>query len=145
MRVLIIGSLAGELGQAARIAITRGAKLEQADNTDAALAWLRADARVDLVLCDIIHDVGTVVRALTAERMAVPVVACGTGDDPDAAARAIRDGAREFLPLPPDPDLIAAILQAAAGETHAMVVRDATMQATVGRAEQVAKSEASGT
>jgi two-component system, response regulator FlrC len=143
MRVLIIGSLAGELGQAARIAITRGAKLEQADNTDAALAWLRADARVDLVLCDIIHDVGTVVRALTAERMAVPVVACGTGDDPDAAARAIRDGAREFLPLPPDPDLIAAILQAAAGETHAMVVRDATMQATVGRAEQVAKSEAS--
>jgi DNA-binding NtrC family response regulator len=75
--------------------------------------------------------------------MAVPVVACGTGDDPDAAARAIRDGAREFLPLPPDPDLIAAILQAAAGETHAMVVRDATMQATVGRAEQVAKSEAS--
>ena len=143
MRVLIIGSLAGELGQAARIAITRGAKLEQADNTDAALAWLRADARVDLVLCDIIHDVGTVVRALTAERMAVPVVACGMGDDPDAAARAIRDGAREFLPLPPDPNLIAAILQAAAGETHAMVVRDATMQATVGRAEQVAKSEAS--
>jgi two-component system, response regulator FlrC len=75
--------------------------------------------------------------------MAVPVVACGTGDDPDSAARAIRDGAREFLPLPPDPDLIAAILQAAAGETHAMVVRDAVMQATVGRADQVAKSEAS--
>ena len=36
---------------------------------------------------------------------------------PEAAARAIRDGAREFLPLPPDPDLIAAILEAAAGET----------------------------
>jgi two-component system response regulator FlrC len=143
MRVLIIGSLAGELGQAARTAIARGAKLEQADNTDAALARLRADARVDLVLCDVIHDIGTVVRALAAERMAVPVVACGTGDDPDAAARAIREGAREFLPLPPDPDLIAAILQAAAGETHAMVVRDAVMQATVTRAEQVAKSEAS--
>ena len=30
MRVLIIGSLAGELGQAARIAIARGAKLDQA-------------------------------------------------------------------------------------------------------------------
>ena len=143
MRVLIIGSLAGELGQAARIAIARGVKLEQADDVDAALAWLRTDARVDLVLCDILHDVGAVVRALAAERMAVPVVACGTGDDPDSAARAIRDGAREFLPLPPDPDLIAAILQAAAGETHAMVVRDAVMQATVGRADQVAKSEAS--
>ena len=143
MRVLIIGSLAGELGQAARIAITRGAKLEQADNTDAALAWLRADARVDLVLCDIIHDVGTVVRALTAERMAVPVVACGTGRRPGRGGTCHSRWCREFLPLPPDPDLIAAILQAAAGETHAMVVRDATMQATVGRAEQVAKSEAS--
>ena len=143
MRVLIIGSLAGELGQAARIAIARGAKLEQVDHTDAALAWLRADARVDLVLCDIVHDIGAVVQALAAERMAVPVVACGTGDDPDAAARAIREGAREFLPLPPDPDLIAAILQAAAGETHAIVVRDAAMQATVSRAEQVARSEAS--
>ena len=143
MRVLIIGSLAGELGQAARIAIARGAKLDQADNADAALARLRSDARVDLVLCDVVHDVGAVVRALAAERMAVPVVACGTGDDAEAAAQAIRDGAREFLPLPPDPDLIAAILEAAAGESHAMVVRDPAMQATVHRAEQVAASEAS--
>src|SRR6201994_2321180 len=143
MRVLIIGSLAGELGQAARIAIARGAKLDQADDADAALARLRADARVDLVLCDMVHDIGAVVRALARERMAVPVVACGTGDDADAAAQAIRDGAREFIPLPPDPDLIAAILEAAAGESHAMVVRDPAMQATVRRAEQVAASEAS--
>jgi two-component system, response regulator FlrC len=143
MRVLIIGSLAGELGRAARIAIARGAKLEQADNADAALARLRSDARVDVVLCDVVHDVGAVVRALAAERMAVPVVACGTGDDAEAAAQAIRDGAREFLPLPPDPDLIAAILEAAAGESHTMVVHDPAMQATVHRAEQVAASEAS--
>ncbi len=143
MRVLIIGSLAGELGQAARIAIARGAKLDQADDADTALAHLRADARVDLVLCDLAHDVGAVVSALAAERIAVPVVACGTTHDPEAALRAIRDGAREFLPLPPDPDLIAAILEAAAGETHALVVRDPAMTATVRRAEQVAKSEAS--
>jgi DNA-binding NtrC family response regulator len=143
MRVLIIGSLAGELGQAARIAIARGAKLDQADDAEAALARLRADARVDLVLCDVVHDVGAVVRAIAAERMAVPVVACGTGDDAEAAARSIRDGAREFLPLPPDPDLIAAILEAAAGDSHAMVVRDPAMQAAVHRAEQVAASEAS--
>jgi two-component system response regulator FlrC len=143
MRVLIIGSLAGELGQAARIAIARGAKLDQADDADTALAHLRADARVDLVLCDLAHDVGAVVRALAAERIAVPVVACGTNRDPEAALRAIREGAREFLPLPPDPDLIAAILEAAAGESHALVVRDPVMTATVRRAEQVAKSEAS--
>lgn len=143
MRVLIIGSLAGELGQAARIAIARGATLDQADGPEPALARLRSDARTDIVLCDIAHDIAALVRALAAERIAVPVVACGTGTDPDAAARAIRDGAREFLPLPPDPDLIAAILEAASGETHALIVRDPVMQAAVRRAEQVARSEAS--
>src|SRR5512146_2709583 len=100
MRVLIIGSLAGDLGQAARIAIARGAKLNQADNVDAALSRLRTDARIDLVLCDVAHDVGAVVRAVAAEHMVVPVIACGTGDDAEAAAYAIRAGAREYLPLP---------------------------------------------
>ena len=143
MRVLIIGSLSGDLSQAARIAMLRGAKLDQADTLDSAMQRLRSDAKIDLVLCDLVHDVGAVVRALANERIAVPVVACGTGDDPEAAVQAIRDGAREFLPLPPDPDLIAAILEAASGETHALVVRDPIMAATVHRAEQVAKSEAS--
>jgi two-component system response regulator FlrC len=143
MKVLIIGSLSGDLGQAARIAIGRGAKLDQADNVDTALMRLRSDAHIDLVLCDIAHDIGAIVSALAAERMAVPVVACGTGDDPDAAVRAIQAGAREFLPLPPDPDLIAAILEAASGETHSLIVHDPVMQAAVHRAEQVARADAS--
>jgi two-component system response regulator FlrC len=143
MKVLIIGSLAGDLGQAARIAISRGAKLDQADDADSALIRLRSDAHIDLVLCDLAHDVGAVVAALANERIAVPVVACGTGDDPDAAVRAIRAGAREFLPLPPDPDLIAAILEAASGETHSLIMRDKVMEATVHRAEQVARADAS--
>jgi len=143
MKVLIIGSLAGDLGQAARIAIGRGAKLDQADDAEIALIRLRSDAHIDLVLCDIAHDVGAVVAALAAERIAVPVVACGTGDDPDAAVQAIQAGAREFLPLPPDPDLIAAILEAASGETHSLIVRDPLMEAAVRRAEQVARADAS--
>jgi DNA-binding NtrC family response regulator len=143
MRVLIIGSLAGELGQAARLAIARGARLDQADGVDPALTRLRVDARVDLVLCELLPDIGALVRALAAERINVPVVACGTGSDPDAAVRAIRAGAREFLPLPADPDLIAAILEAASGETHTLIVHDPAMAATVRRAEQVAGAEAS--
>jgi DNA-binding NtrC family response regulator len=143
VRVLIIGSLGGDLGQAARIAIARGARLDQADDADAALIRLRADAKVDLVLCDLAHDVGALIHAMTAERIVVPVVACGTGNDPEAAVRAIQAGAREYLPLPPDPDLIAAILQAASGESHTLIVHDPIMAATVRRAEQVAKSDAS--
>jgi two-component system, response regulator FlrC len=143
MHILIVGSLAGELGQAARIAVGRGARLEQADDVTIALARLRADARVGLVLCDVAHDVGALVRELAAERISVPVVACGTGADAEAAEAAIRAGAREFLPLPPDPDLIAAILEAASGDSHALVFRDPAMAAAVRRAEQVARSEAS--
>ena len=144
MRVLLIGALSGELAKAARMAIARGAKLEQVDGIEPALARLRLDARVDIVLCEISHDIGTLVRALSAERMAVPVVACGMDADAPAAVRAIRDGAREFLPLPPDPDLIAAILEAASGgESHTLIARDPAMLTCLRRAEQVAGAEAS--
>lgn len=143
MKVLIIGSLGGDLGHAARIARDRGARLDQADTIDQALERLRVDPGIDLVLCDITHDIGGLIQALVTERMAVPVVACGTGDDPDAALAAVRAGAREFLPLPPDADLIAAILEAASGENHALIVRDPAMIATIKRAEQVARAEAS--
>ena len=144
MRVLIIGSLGGELGQAAQIAAARGAKLDHADNAEHAMARLRADARVDLVLVELPHDVAGLVGAITRERMAVPVVACGTDGDPEVAEQAILDGAREFLPLPPDPDLIAAILHAASGEASApLVARDPATLGALRRAEQVAASEAS--
>jgi DNA-binding NtrC family response regulator len=143
MRVLIIGSLAGELGQAARLAIARGARLDQADDIAGGLARLRADAAVDVVLCDLAHDLRGLVRGMAAERIMVPVVACGSDHDEAAAVQAIRDGAREYLPLPPDPDLIAAILQAASGDDHALVVRDPAMIATIRRADQVAAAEAS--
>ncbi len=143
MHVLILGSLGGELGKAARIAAARGAKLQQVDDQRAALSRLRADARVDLVLVELPHDVGSLVRSMATERIPTPVVACGTDADAPSALQAMREGAREFLPLPPDPDLIAAILEAASGETHSLIARDPVMLETVRRAEQVAPSEAS--
>ena len=143
MNVLILGSLGGELGQAARIATARGARLQQVDDDRAALVRLRADAKVDLVLVELPHDVGALIRAMASERIPTPVVACGTDADAPSAIQAIREGAREFLPLPPDPDLIAAILEAAAGESHTLVARDPVMLDTIRRADQVARSEAS--
>lgn len=143
MRILIIGSLDGDLGQAAQIAIAHGARLDQADAPEAALERIRIDARFHLILIETRHDIGNFVAALAAERIMVPVIACGSNHDAGAAVRAIRAGAQEFLPLPPDPDLIAAILEAASCESCAMVVRDPLMQLCVRRAEQVATSDAS--
>jgi len=141
-RVLIIGSLEAELGAAARIAAARGARLAVAEGAAAGLARLRSEG-ADLVLCDVLHDVGWLIGQLANERIACPVVACGRPDDAEGAVRAIRAGAREFLPLPPDADLIAAMLQAVAGEPDRPVVRDDAMAALLARAEQIARAEAS--
>jgi two-component system, response regulator FlrC len=143
MRVMIVGSLAGALGQAARIAITQGVKLDQTDVTDTALQRLRADPSIALVFCDLGNDIGAFIRALAAERIVVPVIACGVDVKADAAVAAIRAGARDFLPLPPDPALIAAMLEAVSGDSHTLVAHDPVMIMAVRRAEQIAATEAS--
>jgi DNA-binding NtrC family response regulator len=143
-RLLIIGSLEGELGAAARVAIARGAKLGHTEGVAAGLDRLRAEG-ADLVLVDLRHDVVWLVQALAAERIACPVVACGRAEDADAAVRAIEGGARDFLPLPPDADLIIAMLEAAgaAPQAEGPVARDPVMLAMLARAAQLARAEAS--
>lgn len=141
MRVLIVGALDGELGQAARIARGRGAALVQADGLEPALDCLRQSG-CDLLLCDVRHDIAALVAALGRERISVPVIACGANADASAAVRAIRCGAQDFLPLPPDAEVIAAMLQAAARAPEALIGQDPAMRAVLRRAEQVAAAEA---
>ena len=143
-RLLIIGSLEGELGAAARVAIARGAKLGHAEGVAAGLGRLRAEG-ADLALVDLRHDVAWLVQALAAERIACPVVACGRAEDADAAVRAIEAGARDFLPLPPDADLIIAMLEAAGAEPGQAgpIAQDQAMALLLARAGQLAKADAS--
>ncbi len=143
MRVLIVGSLSGPLGAAARLSVGRGAQLEQADDVEQALDRLRGKVIVDAVLCDVALDLAYLVSAMERQRIATPVIACGVNVTPERAARAIRDGALEFLPLPPDADLIAAILQAASAQSHRLVARDPVMLDLLRRADQVARADAS--
>ena len=143
MHVLVLGSLGGALLAAAQMATARGAKLWHVDTADGALALLRRDAKADLLLVELPHDVAGLVHALARERFVIPIVACATDANAALAVQAIQDGAREFLPLPPDPELIAAILAAAGGDTHGLIARDPAMLACLARAEQVAASEAS--
>ena len=141
-RVLIIGALEAELGQAARLAMARGARLAQADGVATGLARLRAEG-AELVLCDLAHDLVWLLERMAEERIACPVIACGRNADAAAAVRAIRAGAKEFLPLPPDAELIAAMLAAVAGEPEAPVHRDPQMAAVLDRAAQLARADAS--
>lgn len=144
MRVLIIGSLAGELGVAARIAASRGALLDQAETIETAMRLLRQDARTDLIICDVARDLPHLMAQLAGERFTIAVVAAGAQDDEEAAVAAIRAGAREYLPLPPDAELIAAILAAVSvGQPTDFIARDPAMRHVLAKAEQVAQSTAS--
>jgi DNA-binding NtrC family response regulator len=143
MRLLIVGQLQGQLGAATKIAMDRGAKVTHAGDNDMALAELRAGKGADLVLADVSSDIGYLVRTLATERICTPVVACGIGTDARRAVDAIRAGAKEYLPLPPDPELIAAVLAAVADESHQLVYEDEAMAMVLALADQVAGSEAS--
>ncbi len=143
MRLLIVGGLQGQIGAATKIAMDRGAKVTHAADIEQALASLRGGAGADLVFCDVLLDIGALVRGLAAERICTPVVACGIGTDTRRAVDAIRAGAKEYLPLPADPELIAAVLAAVADETHQLVYEDEAMGAVLALADQIAGSEAS--
>jgi two-component system, response regulator FlrC len=124
MRLLIVGTLAGPLAAATRIAAEEGASATLADRIDTAMAMLRSGEGADLLMVDIAIDIRDLAVRLEAERIHVPIVACGTHSDAPAAIAAIRAGAKEYIPLPPDPEMIAAILTAVAADTCELVDRD---------------------
>ena len=143
MRLLIVGSLEGHIVTAGKIALDRGAKVANVDGIDAALDALRSGQGSDLLMVDVDLDISRLCESLEAERISVPVVACGIGTSPTRAVDAIKAGAKEYIPLPPDAELIAAVLAAVTEESSSLVFRDPAMNGVLRLAEQVAPSDAS--
>ncbi|ASG20928.1 sigma-54-dependent transcriptional regulator [Nitrospirillum viridazoti] len=143
MRLLIVGTLEGYITAAGKIALQKGAKVAHTDSIGGALNALRGGQGADLVMIDVKLDVAMLIEALKTERITVPVVACGVATDAQAAVKAIRAGAKEYIPLPPDAQLIAAVLEAVAEESHAIVSRDPSMGSVLRLADQIAPSDAS--
>jgi DNA-binding NtrC family response regulator len=124
MRLLTVATHEGQLAAAAKIAADKGASAIHADRIDTAVAMLRSGQDADLLMVDIAIDIRDLVVRLDAERIQVPIVACGTHDNTPAAIAAIDAGAKEYIPLPPDPEMIAAILTGVAEDTCELVDRD---------------------
>ncbi len=143
MRLLIIGALEGQLSEATVMAMNGGAKVAHAPSVEIALAALRAGRGADLLLCDVVMDIAGLIAGLEAERIAIPVVACGVEANAAAAVNAIRAGAKEYIPLPPDAELIAAVIAAVARDSSDFLFRDPAMERVVKMADQVAPSDAS--
>ena len=64
MRLLIIGSLNGDLTAATKIAIDRGAKVTHAPTTESALKDLRSGRGADLVMVDVRIDIAGLIERL---------------------------------------------------------------------------------
>jgi DNA-binding NtrC family response regulator len=143
MRLLIVGTLGGQLTTATKLAMEKGASVTHAESIDQALAVLRSGRGADLLMVDVSLNIRDLNGRLNAEHIHVPIVACGVTNDARAAVNAIHAGAKEYIPLPPDPDLIAAVLAAVAEDTREMIYRDDSMAKVVKLAQQIAGSDAS--
>ena len=143
MRLLVVGRLSGQLSTAVKMAMATGARVAHVETSHQATNALRAGQGADLLMVDYDLDIAALIAANEAEHIHVPVVACGIAADPRRAADAIRAGAKEFIPLPPEAELIAAVLAAVTDDDRPMIAKDAAMKAVLAMADQVAPSEAS--
>jgi DNA-binding NtrC family response regulator len=112
VQLMVIGPAGGPLAAAAKIAADRGAAARHADAIETAIALLRAAGGADILIADVAIDIHGLAMQLEAADLALPVVACGAPSDAATAIAAKHAGAREYIPLPADPDVIAAILVA---------------------------------
>jgi DNA-binding NtrC family response regulator len=142
MRLLMVGQLNGQLATASKMAAAAGAKVSHAPDEQTGLDLLRGRG-ADLIMIDVKLNIAHFIEQLRSERFALDVIACGIGTDARAAVEAIRAGAKEYVPLPPEADLIAAVIQAVADDSHPFIFRDPAMSRLVSLIDQVAPSEAS--
>ncbi len=144
MRTVILGQLEGYMTMAAKILLDKGVKISHVESLDLALSTLRSSHGADLLLVDIVEDVPRLMRSLKEERICVPVVACGIGSSQrEKIVQAIEEGVKEYLPLPPEPALIAAVLEAVSTQDHQAIFQDPITKDVFDLASKFATSDAS--
>ncbi|AZL15280.1 sigma-54-dependent transcriptional regulator [Rickettsiales endosymbiont of Stachyamoeba lipophora] len=142
MRILVIGDLSGQFLTATQIAIKRGAKINQSSTIASALDLLRSGKGADLILIEVKADIKSLVETLNEERIYLPVVACGFHVTKQEVTKAIEDGAVDYLPLPPNEELIVAVLNSIINDQNEFIAQSEAMKKIVDMAQKVATSEA---
>lgn len=127
VRLLIVGPPGGALATAAAMARAAGAQCRHVDDARACAAALNSDA-ADLILADAGCDLATIIAAQRGAGQRAPLVACGVDVPAARAVAAIHLGAADFIPLPPEAAMIAAMLTLAS----AAAVPAASVRALVG-------------
>jgi DNA-binding NtrC family response regulator len=143
MDAIVVGKSRAEVTTACSMAAARGASVRRFEALGEALTALLGGASTDLLLVDVAFDIEELTRRLHEQHIAVPIIAYGIDTDARTAVRAVRAGATEFLPLPPDEDLIAAIFCSMMGEQASFVFEDPATKRVLAVAKQIAPSDAS--
>lgn len=141
VRLVLAGEEGGALARAADMARASGADVTHDTSVEAALAHVRAQGG-DLAMIDVRLDIARFIATLRAERIALPVIACGIAAPAEQAVAAIRAGARDYVPLPPDRDLIAAALLSVARHYQPMPGEAPAFRRAVDYAQAMARSTA---
>ena len=103
MRLLIVGTLRGQLTLATKLAMDKGATVTHADNAEIALRVLRSGRSADLLMVEVAIDIRDLITRMEAEHITVPVVACGMSTDARAAVAAIHAGRERIHPASAGP------------------------------------------
>jgi len=141
MRLLIIGNKSAEIAKAIDIAGSNKATVTLVESIQQALSYIRSKGS-DIVFIDVSFDIASFVLSLKAERINLQVVAFGIQASSSQAVLAIKSGANEFLPLPPDERLIAAIFASISDDTRPMIAQSPAMQKVIHISDKIAKSDA---
>ncbi len=143
MRLMLIGPLHNHMAKAGQIAMQNGAQVGHVDNTDKALSLLREGKGADIILMDVSYSVSQFITRMKQERLSTPVIACGIGEqNHQDAINAIKGGAKEYLPLPPEPEMIAAVFEVVANKNKKIIFDDPCTKEMFETAREVAASEA---
>lgn len=109
MRLLIVGDLKGHMINAAKLAKEQKAKILHAIDFNSAMITLRSGKNIELIMIDSEMNIKELKSAIDSEHFSVPIVSCGLSNNPKRAAESIKEGAVEYVLLPPNKDVIATL------------------------------------
>lgn len=142
MKLLIVGSINGYMAEASKIAIAKNVKVMFADSESHAMQILRQGKNISLIFMDVKMNIANLISSMQIEKISIPVVACGIGNDADLAIKSIKSGAKEYISLPPDADMIAEIFNSIQNSESKIIAEDETMIKLFETAKRIAKSDA---
>ncbi|NDB81931.1 MAG: sigma-54-dependent Fis family transcriptional regulator [Alphaproteobacteria bacterium] len=142
MQLIVLGFLNTEITKAIEIAKTRGAKVLFAESPEECIDIILKGNSPDLLMVDIYFDIAAIAKSFEEQKIAANIVAYGLNASPKEAVSSIKAGAKEFLPLPPDEEMIAAILETISKQNQNLIYKSESMKQLLKLAEKIAKSDA---